>query len=283
MIEKIMIIAALAFTSYGAIAQTNILKSPRIDAFITPSVINKKNLANSKFLQEIAITSNQNLILASDSTFYNIGYGEYVAWKFTDRSISTFCAIGNDIYFADKYTIYRVRENGDVEKCIDLSFVPNKLWSGKDVLYAMCKENKKEEYVVYAFFPKNQKCLKVHTMSSSVIGIAELGQLLYVMSETNLQAISIKKQQYVDMPLKNKTLGKLMSMAIDPVTGAIFISSENGIYQLYKKNIQKICSDKGFLCYDKDGLVMYNLKVPYVIRLRNELLYPQKDVKIYLK
>ena len=283
MIKKITTIVVFAFISFGAIAQTNIIKSPRIDVFISPSVIKKTDFANSRFLQEIAITANQNLILASDSVFYNIGYGEYVACKFADRRISTFCAIGNDIYFADKYTIYRISENGDVEKCIDLSFVPNKLWSGKNALYAMCKDNGKEEYVVYALFPMNQKCLKVHTMSSPVVGIAELGQLLYVMSETNLQAISIKKQQYVDMPLKNKTLGKLLSMTINPITGAIFISSENGVYQMYNKNFQKICSDTGFLCYDTDGLVIYNLKVPYVIRLRNELLYPQKEVKIYFK
>lgn len=283
MIEKRMIIAAFAFTFFGAIAQTSITQSPRIDAFITPSVIKKTDLANIRFLQQIAITTNQNLILASDSTFYNIGYGEYVSCKFTDRGISTFCAIGNDIYFADKCTIYRIRGNGDVEKCIDLSFVPNKLWSGKNALYAMCADSKKKEYVVYAIFPENQKCLKVHTLSSPVASIAELGQLLYIMSDTNLQAISIQKQQYVDMSFYNKKLGKLMSMAIDPVTSAIFISSENGVYQLYKKNIQKICSDIGFLCYDTDGLVMYNLKVPYVIRLRNELLYPQKEVKIYLK
>lgn len=91
------------------------------------------------------------------------------------------------------------------------------------------------------------------------------------------------KQEYLDMPFQSKVMGTLMSMTIDIEAKAIYFSSDNGIYQLYDGKMQKICSDKGFLFYDSEGLVVYNTSVPYVIRLRNELLYPQKEVIIDLE
>lgn len=261
-------------------AQVNNIENAKIDVFLDPTIIKSTELENVSFLNHIGISANQNLIIASNDAFYSIGYRDYVIYK-TSKEISSFCFVGNEFFYSNNNALYKITDSGEEKKVTDLDFSVKQLWSGNDVIYAVSSVN--TDNIIYAILPKTGKWVKVHTIQHPILGISQLGTVLFVLHENGLQSLFVKEKKVVDVPFKTKKIGKIVSMAINQRKGCIYIASENGVYKLYKKKMELIYNGTGILCDDLDGLLIFNPNVPLLLRLRNETLYSNDSITIEIK
>lgn len=280
MIKIRICIILIIFGALKTFAQGNNIKDAKIDVFLDPTIIKSTELENVSFQNHIGISANQNLIIASNDAFYRIGYGDYAIYK-TSKEISSFCFVENEFYYSNNNALYKITERGEEKKVTDLDFSVKQLWSGNDVIYAVSLVN--ADNIIYAISPKTGKWVKVHTIQHPILGISQLGTVLFVLHESGLQSLFVKEKRVIDVPFKTDKIGKIVSMAIDKRKGSIFVASENGVYRFYKKKLELIYNGTGFLCDDLDGLLIFNPKVPLLLRLRNEILYPNDSITIEIK
>jgi hypothetical protein len=279
-IKKAFLLVIHSFFGMILLAQND--STAKVDVFLSKSIVKQTELKGAKLLSDIDVSSNQNLVLSSSNCFYCIGYGEYASRKMSGKKISTFCVLDNDVYFADKSNLYKIGTDNQESRVICLSFVPRKIWSGKQVIYAVCRKGKSDN--LYAIFPEQRKTVQFYSSSSLIVGVDEFGPLVCILTENNLVIVNVKDQEYTVIPVNVKETGKLISLAIDQTNGDIYLSSANGVYRAFEEQFQKVCRDVGILCYSIDGMLIFNNKDPFVIRLRNNLLYPvPKGVIIEIK
>ena len=271
---KLAFLSVLLLVSSFAQAQTSQNDSVKIgvEVFLSKDIVKKTELARCSLLNDIDVSSSQNLLLASNDRFFCVGYGDYYARRVTGKKISTFCVLGNDVYFADKSVFYKIGTDNKESKVMRLPFVPRKIWSGKQVVYAVCRKGKGDD--VYAVFPEQKQAIQFYSTPSSVVGIDEFGPFLFILTEKSLVMIEVKGRKYEEFPVNVKETGKLLSLAIDQSNGNVYLSSANGIYRVCDGHFQKICKDVGILCYDIEGMLVFNNKDPFVLRLRNSFLNP---------
>ena len=261
-------------------AQGNNIQNAKIDVFLDPTIIKSTELENVLFQNHIDISTSQNLIIASHNAFYRIGYGDYAISK-TMKEIHSFCFIKNKLFYSNNRTLYEISDSGKEREALVLNFPVKQLWGGKDIIYAVSSVN--EENTIYAISPETSKCIKIHTIQHPILGISELGTVLFVLYENGLQTLFVNKKRFIDIPLRNPESGKLISMAIDKRKGSIYIASENGVYRFFKKKLELIYKGSGFLCDDLDGLLIFAPQSPLLLRLRNETLYPNDSINIEIK
>lgn len=273
---KIVLLLSLLLAGPIAKAQVNDSVNIGIDVLVSKDIVKGTELAKSTLINDVDVSTSQSLVLASNDCFFCIGYGDYYARRVSGKKISTFCVIDNDVYYCDKSTLYKIGTDNKESKVMRFSFVPRKIWSGKQVIYAVSKKGKKEEQI-YAVFPEQKEAIPFYSSSSSIVGIDEYGPFLIVLTEKAFVMIDVRAKEYEEFPVNIEETGKLLSLAVDQSTGSVYISSVNGIYRVFEEQFQKICSDVGILCYDIDGMLIFNNKDPFIIRLRHNLLYPIPD------
>ena len=272
---KIVLLLVLLLSGIMAKGQISSNESIKvdIDVFISKDIVNGTELAKCVLLNDIDVSSSQALVLASNNCFFCVGYGNYVSRKIKGKKISSFCVVGNDVYYSEKSNLYKAEGANWSTKVTTLSFTPRKLWSGKKEIYAVCKKGKNDD--VYVISPDKKEMINFFSTSKPVVSIDEYKSLIFILTENSIVMISIKEKKYEEFPVNLKETGKLLSMAIDQANGIIYLSATNGVYRVYDNNFQKICRDIGILCYDVEGMMLFNNKDPFVLRLRNSLLYPE--------
>lgn len=278
-----LIMTLAAILSPGVTAQElSDIEGASLDVFLSKEIMEVREMKNIKLVNSIGITDAQGLIVASPNFIYRIGYYAYQTRKVKDKTIESFCVIGSDVYYVSKSTLYKVDTDNVETKVMALPFSPKALWAGQEYFYAAKSIGK--ECRLYAFSPDEKKYKAIYTTESRILCVDELGAIICVLTEKSLVMINPDKKQYWETPINTKNMGELKSMAIDKQKGVFYFSSTNGIFRIYNESIQKVSDITGILCYDLDGMIVFNAEVPYVIRMRNGLLYPPvKGVPIEIK
>lgn len=270
----------VVFTT-GMTAQDVSVQDKLIDVFLNKTITAGTELENVHFLDDIAVTRGQSMLLASSDAIYNIGYGAFTSCKMADKELSAFNILNDKIYFAAQSTLYRLNAGDKAKKVMELPFNPHRMWGGSEVLYAFASDTNRNS--LYAIEPNKGECTKIFKAESPIVGVGEFGECLMILCEDGFYEFHVRKGEYIKLPYNRRALGKLCSMTIDTRTGTIYLSAENGVFRIYEKQVQKICGDTGTLFFDADGLLVFNAQSPYILRLANELLYPDEKVIIQIR
>lgn len=255
----------------------------KIDVFLSKSIVQNTKLQNVLFLNDIALTDNRNLYLASNNCFYRIGFGLFDEHIIKGKKITTFCSVGNNIFFADKKTLYIIDSNGKESVYVTLPQTPQKIWAGSSTIYWLTKQ-KNNTYKLYGLLINTKKNIEIWSSKRPVLDVAEFSGTITLLSDNKLYIIDINQKKQLELPLKQELLGKASNIAADNANGSIFISSATGTYMISQKKITKICKDSGLLCYDNDGLIIFTPNDKSLIRLRNEIIYtPEKSKGVIIE
>ena len=275
----VLLFASLPFTLHAQ--QFDDIQEKNIDVFLSKEIMEAREMKNIKLVNSIGITDAQGLIVASPNFIYRIGYYAYQTRKVKNKTIESFCVVGSDVYYASKSKLYKIDTDNVETEVMPLPFSPKVLWAGQELIYAaksIGKENR-----LYVFSPDQKKNKSIFTTESKILCVDELGAIICVLTDKSLVMINPDKKQYLENPINTMNMGELKSMAIDKRKGVFYFSSTQGIFRIYNESIQKVCDITGILCYDLDGMMVFNAEEPYIIRLRNNLLYPPaKGVPIEL-
>lgn len=253
------------------IAQSSDTLDYKADIFLSKDLAEQIGLTEHKLIPDISVSRSRTLVLATENAFVGIGYGDAAAMNVGDKRISTFCTVGDTIYFVNEQTIYLVDTLGNIKLLTELPFKPIRLWSGEKDIYTAGREGAMNN--VYAVSTGKGRLTKFYSTEEPVVGIDEIGYLIYVLTDQNLTVVNIPKRKYAKVPLNRILLGDPRSLAIDRMRGAIYISSDKGVFRAYDGGLEKVCGGKGVVCYDEDGLLIFDSEAPGVIRLRNSILW----------
>lgn len=269
--KKVFLFWFFLFTTSISFAQTTEPNQHKIDILLSKNIIKNTELEKVKFINDMSVSETQTLVLASSKCFYSIGYGRYSVHPVNGKSISSFCIIDNDVYFSDRSILYKIGSDNKETLFKRLPFSPLHLWAGDRTIYAVSKSGK--TYRLYAIFPEKKIHMEFYTTTKNIIGVAEYGPLIFILTPESLITINIKEKTFSEYSINLKTIGRAKSMAVDKGSGDLYISSNMGVFRSHQGELQKVCADKGVLCYDIDGMLIFDNKAPFLFRLRNNLLY----------
>lgn len=257
--------------------------SPNIEYLLSKKMLEESKIGSVTFLNEMLLTNGHFIVLADNNRFYFLGYGGAYSKEVYNSQIKSFCMIDNQLFYTNGNEIYALDLLKKKEsKVFKLPFNTERIWAGKNLLYAVNKEE--DKYLVYAIDKRKKICVELFSTKSEIKDVDEYGRLIYVLTDSGLTMISLQHKKYLDIPLSAKKPEKMYSLAIDENNEAMYVSSETGIYRIYDNTFQKVCNDTGILCYDLNGLFVFNNSVPYIFKLNQDILYPQQtEVIIEIK
>lgn len=249
--------------------------SPNIEYLLSKKMLEESKIGSVTFLNEMLLTNGHFIVLANEKRFYFLGYGGAYSKDVQNSQIKSFCMIGNQLFFTNGNEIYDVDLlNKKESRVFKLPFYTDKIWSGKNLLYTVNKD--KDKHSMYAIDKRKKICIELFSTNSEIKDIVEYGSLIYVLTDSGLTMLSLQDEKYLDIPLSTKKPEKMYSLAIDELNDAMYVSSESGIFRIYDNTFQKVCNDTGILCYDVNGLFVFNNSVPYIFKLNQDVLYPQQ-------
>lgn len=254
-----------------------------VDWILSDNMIENSSISKHPLLDDIGITPGQFLVLAQKHAFFFVGYGGAMSMDMPNKDISTFCVVGNEIYFANGQNLCCV--NLLKAKTINefkLHFTPLRMWGGTNLVYA--SEYRDNKYLLYAIQYEKKICFEIVGLDSPIVSVAEYDDALYVITTKKLYSISLKGQKCLEMPVKIPKEEVLMSLTFDVDKSTLYLSSNKGIYRVFNKQFQKVCDDTGIIRYDGEGLVVFNSQLPCIFRLRDDILYPKpNEIRIEIK
>ena len=224
---------------FGASIYAQNDSTTKVDVFLSKSIVKQTELKGVKLLNDIAVSSSQNLLLASNNCLYCIGYGDYVARKVTGKRIITFCVLDNDVYFvSDKAYLFKIDTNNVESRIMKLQFTPQKTWSGYQMIYACAKQGKTSK--LYAIFPARKAVYELYSSTASIVGVDEYGPIVFILTSRCIVVANMKDKVTTEIPIGTDKYGELKSLAIDKKTGGIYISTSKGIYRAFEGQFQKV-------------------------------------------
>lgn len=235
------------------------------------------------FLNNVCVTPSRHILLASKDSLYLLGFGGYVSYSPKEKNISAFCVSNNNIYYSNQKRITVISANGTENLILTLPFAPAKLWGGVNAIYATY--SLKGKNFLYVILPKEKIYNKILELSNNAIhGVIEYENIIYVVTSTNLYVIDVGHGEFAGIPLALNVLGQIYSATIDTGNGMLYLSGSNGIFRYSHEELQKISTEQGCLCFDKEGLIVFNKTQAFLYRVRNTYLNPKpEEVRIELK
>lgn len=264
----------------GVSAQS--ISKTSIDLFLSDSIIDKTNMKDVPFINSVCVTKNRYILLSSKDSLYFVGYGGYRTYKPIAKNITAFCISDSSIYCVEKNRIFQINSRKGETLLMKLSFTPFNMWGGENLIYASSIE--KGENLLYVIYPKTKKVKRLLHLENKIVSVVEYNTNIYVFTSNELIIVNSKNSSYITIPLPQTIIKGISSAVIDKNRGGIFFSCIDGLYRFYNQELHKLYSDNGILCYDEDGLILFNASQHFLVRLRNNMIYPQpKDIIIEIK
>lgn len=252
-------------------------KKSYFDILLSGQMMKAGHIKHIDFIDNVCVTGSRHIILASKDSLYLVGYGGYVSYKPKAGNVSLFTTLGDNAYYLNNRKLIELTSQNGEKTVMTLSISPRKVWAGKDVIYVSSFE--KGKYGLWAIFPSNQVQKKILSLNHQPVSVFEHRGVIYVITTKELLLLIIGADKYATIPFPKTLFSQVNSAAIDHQREALYLSCENGLFRFYENEFQKVSNDTGSLCYDQDGLLIFDVSKSSIIRIRNNFLYPEKEKK----
>lgn len=235
---------------------------------------------NTKFINSIEYTSEGFLLLSSVNQFYLLGFGGMIPifeeWK-AKTDIESFVVKANGaLIIASGNTLYQAHSEPSFIKVLDIPDSNMGITSKYKNIYVFDRTQKsnKKDYSIYQI-SKNKEITPLVKIPTPVLSVFELSSQLIFSTKNILFGVDIetkKLYQILTLPYEDD----IISIAGDTVNHAFYFSTNKKIYRIQDNKVEIISDDfGGILKYDGEGLLVFIPEKSLIIRLRNNILYPQ--------
>lgn len=268
--KKQLVLISIAFLIGNLYCQAQ-TDSAKVDIFLSKQMVGK-DAANIKLLPTFEYTEDGFVLLATEKSLFILGNGGFVPYMKIKTPISAFCRNNEGVLVAISGKQFGVFDaNGDFVKVCLLPHSNMALASSPNGILAYEDEaNKEKKYNVYGIY--NDKTFSNLLSAPSPITAVEMvssGNFLYA-SEGRVFFANLDKQSVTPI----YTAGEpIISIAVNPQSGAIFFASAKKIYHINGKNVE-VFNDTfgGTLKFTKDGLLVFQANNSFMCRFRNNVL-----------
>ena len=234
-----------------------------------------------KFINSIDYTIGDYLLLASSNQFYILGMGGIESlFKRQKQSIDAYTITSKGTLFAIcRKELCVIDTNNVLSKLFTLPNNAMGIVSGSKGLYVFDKNNLNGESSIYIVF-EDARHAKLITVPMPIRSLLESEENLFFSSENKLFCIDVKNKKITELYSFPKKEDRIISMANDSLSHALYFSTNESIYRIINNEIEIINTDfGGTLRYDGEGLLIFNPEKSLIVRLRNSLLYPPEIKK----
>lgn len=254
-----------------------------LDVFLNEAVV-KNTLNNIKFINSIDYTPNGFLLLSSYNQFYMLGLENIpTVFNKTKTAIDAFTVTqnealwvisGNDLCCIDSLgsllTLYKLP--------ISKAGIVSANSKNTAYIYDRIFQKGKVEYAIYQCSDKHYT--RLSSTTAPILSAFEYKTSLLFSTGNKILCADSKTKTFFELfslPQKEN----IISITGDTINHAIYFSTQDTVYRVQNGNPEYICMDfGGTLKYDGEGLLIFNPEKQLIIRLRNNILYPNIEAEL---
>ncbi|MFZ0281518.1 MAG: hypothetical protein WAL29_07705, partial [Bacteroidales bacterium] len=240
--------------------------SLRFEVLLTPGMVNEVN-PGSRFINSVAITSNQLLLLSTKDQFYLLGWGGMAPLgKKVTGNIGSFAYTSDSLLMTIRNNELCVFDSPDnLSRLFTLPSTEMGISSGKYVMYIFDRNGGKSKQSVYVI-AHGGKYSKLFDVPKPIYSLVERGNNILF---SNGSAIF----QYNPDTKEMKALATLpedqtiRSLTVDPSNGRIYFSTDNMVFSFKNSEKVVITDEIGGKLMFFDGLIIFNPENKLLVRL----------------
>ncbi|MDD4661489.1 MAG: hypothetical protein PHF73_12665, partial [Massilibacteroides sp.] len=254
--------------------------SLKMDIFLNESML-KEALINIKFVNSMDYSPTGFILLASSNQFYMLGIGGiHFTFKKTKMKIDDYTVTqDNALLVVSGNKLCNIDTLGSLSTIYDLPISNAGIISGNnnDVIYIYDRnfQKGKKEYALYKISDIEQHT-RLLSVPTPVTSVYEYKADLLLATNNKIICVDNNTKTFFDffsLPQKQD----IISIAGDTINHALYFSTQDTIYRIQNGVLEYVCTEfGGTLMHDGDGLLVFNPEKKLIVRLRNNLLYPQK-------
>lgn len=246
----------------------------KVEILMEPVFADSLKLKN-QFISSIYYTPGNYLLLATTSDFFLLGKGAVSKlYSNSSNKIGAFTLTPNGaLVVVSGMRLCGVDTTGLLHPVYQLPDDGMGVSSGNGVIYTFNKRTVRDKYSLYAYF-KDNKYAKIISVDRPINDVLESNNNIIFCSANVIYNIDVKTKALSALYAiqdKNKVI---QSLSKDYDRDILYFSTDNEIYRIRNKKIELVY-DKigGTVLYDGDGLVVFNSKHNFVMRMLNNMLY----------
>lgn len=248
-------------------AQTASFENLHFEILLSSRMLSDINL-NVTFINSFAFTENQNILLSTSEQFYLLGAGGIIPFgKKNVGEIFDFALTHDNLLMVVRNNKICTFDSTGVLKQLYLIPVDGMgISPGKYVMYVYNKRMNAKGFSLYAIAEKG-KYKHLFEVPKPILSVYEHGNTVLFSTGNGIFSYDIptKKIKGVVSVQENKII---QSFALDTLKNILYFSTENEILALYKNTVITISREfGGNLKYYKQGLVIFNHRQKYIIRV----------------
>lgn len=260
----VLIFLLFGFSIFGkSIDPTDSL---RIEVLLNQQMLLQDSISID-FTTSVEVTSSQLILLSSSTKFYLLGWGglESSGQALSDSITSFAYSPDGYLLMVNRKSLCYIDSIGKLQKLYDLPNESMNFASGENVMYFFDQEANKEKYPLYVL-TKGGLFAGIFDMPDPITAVAEINKTILFSSLNTLFAFDPKTKKLEAMATIEKE--KIVSIAINPKSYAIYFSTTKGVYALKEHGITLI-TDKfwGTLKYFNHSLMVFDADKKFLIRM----------------
>lgn len=272
------ILALLAIMiGFSIVAQGINSPSVMMDVMMNVRMLRQAKKVNLVFLDNVCRTDNGLYILSTADQAYLLGVGGIGAISQKDnKKINSFALVDGLLYSVRGRELCYLDTMARFVTYKKLPHYNMKIYNGTNGIYLTGSTKTRRGESIYVIRKSDDAFIRLIDVPTSVSAVTEYGPLIIFATMNSIYGLdtsSKKVFKMVELPNKKE---HIMSLIYDKLNDYIYFSSKKGIYRIDEKGINCLNNTVGgVLCYDPDGLVVFNVEKKEMYRLRNSILLPK--------
>lgn len=252
----------------------------KADVFMT-----KKQLQTAQmditFIPEFIKIPNNFIFLSSEQNLYILGReGLMKILIYSDVNSFTLSSMG-EFYFIQGDVLKKLNE--PTNELIEVTNLPKpnmRISTGENALYIFDNEkiSNSNNYSIYKLFSNNDY-IKIIDVPSIINSVVEVENYVLFSTENKLYAVDIENKAVKEIAALHNENDKIISVNWDNTNNALYFSSEQAIFRMKEGKVDCVNDQfSGMLQCDDVGLVIFNPKEQFVVRIHNSALFSSSSI-----
>lgn len=246
---------------------------PKIDSIKCEVLLNQDIIndfkVNENFINDFQITSNRQILLSTASKFYLLGWGgikpigEKVVGPIRSFAFTTDGLLmvihDNELCYFDSI--------GNQPKLFGLPDRNMGIATGENVMYIYGRDINAKKHSLYVV-AKGGGYIELFRVPTSITSVIEFSDSILFATENKIFSFNprTKKLKALVVLMKDE---EILSLEVNDSKDIIYFSTENKLYAIKDSKVGSVTDELGgYLKYYYDGLLVFNPKKKFLIRIR---------------
>ena len=243
-----------------------------LDLFLSKPMLKEVSI-ETKLINSIDYTYDGFLLISSSNQFYILGIG-YIEplFKPTEKKIESYTVTPEGkLYLVSGKDLCKIDTLGNFLKIYSLPDVNMGIASGNEKIYLYDKyiQKNKSDYSLFSL-DRTLHYTKLVTMETPIMAVYEYNSNVFFTTKNKIYCVNEKLESFIEILTLPQEKDTIISIVGVPEHQAFYISTENSVYRINNNTLEYVNTELGgILKYDGEGLLIFNPKENFILRIRD--------------